>query len=170
VKLRDGDLLLREPTEADVPAVTAVCQDPELSRFIPQFPSPYSEADARSWIASRNGDAASKTFLIVDTETDELRGAIEVRLGETGSIGYWVAAEARERGIATRALRVLSRWAVTDGGIERLELTTHPENIASQRVAEKAGFTREGILRSHTRFREGRRDSVMFSLLPSDLD
>ena len=44
------------------------------------------------------------------------------------------------------------------------------ENVASQRVAEKAGFTREGVLRAHTAFREGRRDSVLFSLLPSDLD
>ena len=64
---------------------------------------------------------------------------------------------------------LLSRWAVTEGGCQRLELTTHAENLASQRVAEKAGFTREGILRSHIRFREGRRDSVLFSLLPSDL-
>jgi RimJ/RimL family protein N-acetyltransferase len=59
---------------------------------------------------------------------------------------------------------------VTKGGVERLELTTHPENIPSQRVAEKAGFTREGVLRAHMKFPDGRRrDSVMFSLLPSDL-
>jgi len=64
---------------------------------------------------------------------------------------------------------LLSRWAVTEGGIERLELTTHPENNSSQRVATKACFTREGVLRSHIRFRDGRRDSVLFSLLPSDL-
>ena len=48
-------------------------------------------------------------------------------------------------------------------------LTTHPENVASQRVAEKAGFVREGVLRSHMAYRECRRDSVLFSLLPSDL-
>jgi len=95
---------------------------------------------------------------IADHETGELVGAIELRLGEEGSIGYWVAP------------RVRGRWAVTEGGVERLVLTTHPENIASQRVAEKAGFVREGVLRSHLRFREGRRDSILFSLLPSDLD
>jgi [ribosomal protein S5]-alanine N-acetyltransferase len=74
------------------------------------------------------------------------------------------------RGFATRALRLLSLWAVTEGGVERLELTTHPENRASQRVAEKAGFVKEGLLRSHMRFREGRRDSILYSLVPSDLD
>jgi len=70
----------------------------------------------------------------------------------------------------TRATRLLAEWAVTEGGVQRLELTTHPDNVASQRVAEKAGFTREGVLRSHIRFPEGRRDSVIFSLLPADLD
>jgi RimJ/RimL family protein N-acetyltransferase len=168
VELRDEDLLLRPPTDADVPAVTAACQDAELSRFIPGFPSPYREADARGWIASRNRDESSSTFLIVDAESGDLLGAIEVRLGETGSIGYWIAAEARGRGIATRATQLLSRWAVGEGGVQRLELTTHPENVASQRVAEKAGFSREGVLRSHTAFPDGRRDSVMFSLLPTD--
>jgi RimJ/RimL family protein N-acetyltransferase len=171
MELRDGELLLRPPTEADVPAVTAACQDEELARFIPGFPSPYREQDARGWIASRTpGDESSKTFLIVDATSDQLLGAIEVRLGETGSIGYWIAKEARGRGVATRATRLLAEWAVTAGGVQRLELTTHPDNVPSQRVAEKAGFTREGVLRSQVRFPDGRRDSVIFSLLPADLD
>jgi RimJ/RimL family protein N-acetyltransferase len=168
--LRDGNLSLRFPSDGDVQAVTDACQDPDLSRFIPGFPSPYSEHDARAWISSRNQDALSKTFLIVDAETDQVWGAIEVRLGEVGSIGYWVAKDARGRDVATRATKLLAHWAVTDGGVQRLELTTHPANVASQRVAEKAGFTREGVLRSHVRFPDGRRDSVLYSLLPSDLD
>jgi RimJ/RimL family protein N-acetyltransferase len=170
VELHDDELLLRPPTDADVPEVVAACQDPELARFIPGFPSPYGEDDARNWIAARSGAEDSRTLLIVDASSGELYGAIEVRLGETGSIGYWTAKAARGRGIATRATRLLARWAVTEGGVQRLELTTHPENIPSQRVAEKAGFTREGVLRDHAKFREGRRDSVMFSLLPADLD
>jgi RimJ/RimL family protein N-acetyltransferase len=170
VELRDGDLLLRPPCEDDVPAVTDACQDEELARFIPYFPRPYREADALEWISSANKGGLAKTFLIVDGTSDELLGAIEVRLGEVGSIGYWVTKQARGRGIATRATKLLSRWAVKEADVERLELTTHPANVASQRVAEKAGFTREGVLRCHAKFREGRRDSVIFSLLPGDLD
>jgi RimJ/RimL family protein N-acetyltransferase len=170
MELRDQELLLRPASDADVPAIVAVCQDPDLARFIPGFPSPYRDRDARAWLASRRNAEASQTFLIVNETSGDLYGAIEVRLGETGSIGYWIAKDARGRGVATRATRLLARWAVTEGGVERLELTTHPENIASQRVAEKAGFTREGVLRGHTRFREGRRDSVMYSLLPADLE
>jgi RimJ/RimL family protein N-acetyltransferase len=169
MELIDRDLRLRPPTGADVSAITAACQDPDLSRFIPGFPSPYTQDHAREWVDSRSKDEGSRTFLVVDAETDQLYGAVEVRLGEIGSIGYWTAADARNRGIATRALKLLATWAVGDGGVKRLELTTHPENVASQRVAEKAGFVREGVLRSHMNFQDGRRDSVMFSLLPGDL-
>ena len=88
----------------------------------------------------------------------------------TGHIGYWVARHARGRGVATRALRTLCRWALTELGLQRLELVTDPENRASHRVAENVGFRREGVLRSHLEHRDGRRrDSVMFSLLPGEL-
>jgi RimJ/RimL family protein N-acetyltransferase len=170
VELRDDDLLLRPPTDADVTAVTAACQDDELVRFLPGFPSPYRDQDARDWIASLNTSESAREFLIVDAAGGELLGAIRVRLGEIGAIGYWIAKYARGRGVATRATTLLSRWALREGGVQRLELTTDPDNLASQRVAEKAGFTREGILRAHTRFPDGRRDAVIFSLLPADVD
>jgi RimJ/RimL family protein N-acetyltransferase len=149
----------------------AACNDPESVRFIPGMPAPYTEDDADAYLrrCDRVWEAGEhRPFAIVDAD-DELLGAIEVRVREIGSIGYWVAAGARNRGVATRALTLLSRWALKDGGVERLELATHPENLASQRVAEKAGFTYEGVLRSHMRFRDGRRDSVLYSLLPGDL-
>jgi RimJ/RimL family protein N-acetyltransferase len=172
MELRDGDLLLRSPSNEYLPALVEACQDEELGRFIPGFPSPYREADARRWLGAARASQRSGERLalqIVDGESSRLLGAIEVRLGEVGSIGYWVRADARGRGVASRALALLARWALTEGGVERLELTTHPENIASQRVAENAGFRREGVLRDYMKVGNGRRDSVMFSLLPSDL-
>ena len=87
-----------------------------------------------------------------------------------GRIGYWVAREVRGQGICTRALRLLSGWALDELELQRLELITDPDNVASQRVAEKVGFHREGVLRAHLRHPDGRiRDSVMFSLLPGEL-
>jgi RimJ/RimL family protein N-acetyltransferase len=87
-----------------------------------------------------------------------------------GRIGYWVAAGARGRGVCTRALRLLARFGLDELGLVRLELITDPDNVASQRVAEKVGFRREGVLRAHLRHPDGRiRDSVMFSLLPGEL-
>ena len=79
-------------------------------------------------------------------------------------------AENRGRGITTRAVRLVCRFALDELGLERLELTTDAENYASQRVAEKVGFRREGVLRSHLLHPEGyRRDSVLLSLLPGEL-
>jgi len=87
-----------------------------------------------------------------------------------GRIGYWVAASARGRGVCTRALRLLSRWGLDERALQRLDLITDPDNAASQRVAEKVGFRREGVLRAHLRHPDGRiSDSVMFSLLPGEL-
>jgi RimJ/RimL family protein N-acetyltransferase len=67
-------------------------------------------------------------------------------------------------------VRLLSRWALREFGLVRLALHTHPENVASQRVAERAGFTREGTLRSLDTRGGMVRDIVSFSLLPGDLD
>jgi len=85
------------------------------------------------------------------------------------AVGYWLAPEARGRGVATRAVRLVAGWTFAELGLARLELTCGPENVASQRVAERCGFVREGVLRSHIRFKGGRRDTVVFSLLPGEL-
>src|SRR5512146_2713173 len=79
------------------------------------------------------------------------------------------AHEARGKGLATRAVRLISRWALRELGLPRLGLFTEPWNVASQRVAERAGFQREGVLRSWTEIDGRRRDYVSFSLLPGDL-
>lgn len=78
-----------------------------------------------------------------------------------GSVGYWIAAGARNRGIATRAVRLVCEWWP-----ERpLHLTTHPDNIASQRVAEQAGFRRVGTTPHEPRFRDGTTEAVLFELV-----
>jgi RimJ/RimL family protein N-acetyltransferase len=171
LELRDGDLLLRPWREDDVPALVAACNDPEISRWIPVIPSPYTEADALAFVRGETDSAPEHSFAIaVD---DELIGAIGMALNAhryRGGIGYWVAALARGRGLCTRALRVLSRWGLEDLALQRLELITDPDNVASQRVAEKVGYRREGVLRAHLKHPDGRiRDSVMFSLLPGEV-
>jgi RimJ/RimL family protein N-acetyltransferase len=89
-----------------------------------------------------------------------------------GEVGYWMRRDARGRGLTTRALNLISRWALDVLGCARLQLRADLLNLPSQRVAEKAGFTREGVLRSvHFNPRQNRRvDFVMFSLLPGELE
>ena len=87
-------------------------------------------------------------------------------------VGYWVGARARGRGVATAALCLVAEWAFEEvPNLARLQLRADVRNIASNRVAEKAGFTREGVLRSQ-RYNErlGKRvDFVMWSLLREEL-
>jgi RimJ/RimL family protein N-acetyltransferase len=174
MELTDGLIVLRRPTVDDAPAVYAACQDPEIPRWIPVIPQPYTEQSALEFVgwSAESWERGNYSFVIVDSRSGELLGAIGMGVNaasKIGHIGYWVAAPARRRGVASRALRLLAGWAV-EQDFGRLELITDPDNVASQRVAEKAGFTREAVLRSHTLHRDGRRrDSVMFSLLPGEL-
>ena len=90
---------------------------------------------------------------------DPMRGVIEV--------GYWLFAEARGRGLATRAVRAVAREAFATG-ISRIEANVRIGNDASERVLERAGFTREGVKRRLLRHGAGRADATLFSLLPDE--
>lgn len=169
MELRDDLIVLRPWREDDANAVYAACQDVEIQRWIPVIPRPYTHDDARAFVTGAHG-LGGYQFAI--ERGGDVVGSIGMRVDEskTGHIGYWCASDTRGRGITTRALRDLCRYALSELGLERLELITDSENLASQRVAAKVGFRREGLLRSYLRHPDGhRRDSVMFSLLPGEL-
>ena len=170
MELRDGDLLLRPWTEDDVPALVEACNEEQIRHWLPGIPVPYTAEHALSYVRGEVNPEERAFAIAVD---DVASGSIGLRMnahGYRGSIGYWVAAPVRGRGVCTRALRLLSRYALDQLELQRLELITDPENVASQRVAEKVGFRREGVLRAHLRHPDGRiRDSVMYSLLPGEL-
>jgi RimJ/RimL family protein N-acetyltransferase len=149
--LDDGVVALRPPAPGDVDAITAACQDPEISRWT-RVPSPYTRRHAVEFVDRSAGmwaQATDAAFVIVDAESDDVLGAMGVhRLGgeDCGpEVGYWLKREARGRGVATRALRLLTGWACRELGM-RLMLQADVRNRASRRVAEKAQFrfVREG--------------------------
>src|SRR5882757_907028 len=84
------------------------------------------------------------------------------------SIGYWVRPSARGQGVATSALRTVSRWALSLPNLPRIELYVEPWNKQSWTAAERAGFQREGLLRSWQVVAGTRRDMYMYSLLAAD--
>jgi RimJ/RimL family protein N-acetyltransferase len=175
--LRGERVALRPWTDADLAAMLVAFGDPVVQRFSWTRSEPYTEADARAFLVEiearrLRGEGVEFAFVepdddgailggggIYDRDADERRAAI----------GYWLAAHARGRGVATEAVRLLARWSFDRLQLERLQITCGPDNIASQRVAERCGFTREGVLRSHMAFKGGRRDTVVFSLLPGEL-
>jgi RimJ/RimL family protein N-acetyltransferase len=169
----DG-VISRCPEPADVAWITAACSDRELSRHVPAIPYPYQESDARAFVehAVRDWAEGTAATFIIGQEQHGAGGVIRVAFAASdpglAQVGYWLRAGARGRGAATAAVRLTAAWAFGELGIQRLSLLTAPQNQASQRVAERAGFTREGLLRAWLPTSHGRWDSIMFSLLPDD--
>jgi RimJ/RimL family protein N-acetyltransferase len=166
----DGVVTLRRWREDDADAITAACQDPEIHHWIPMIPRPYRREHALAYVRGEVEGLGEHQYAI---EVDGAPvGAIGMTLNRmrTGHVGYWCASEARGRGVVTRALRLITRYGFDELDVQRMELITDPDNAASQRVAEKVGYRREGVLRSHLDHPDGRRrDSVMFSLLPGEV-
>jgi RimJ/RimL family protein N-acetyltransferase len=153
--LDDGVITLRPPAEADVDAIVEACQDPEIPRWT-NVPTPYRREDALAYLTRSANDPTMRPFLAF--AGDELVGSfsvleldLEARYGE---IGYWVAAPARGRGLATRALVLLRDWAADELGLERIELLIHEDNVRSRRLAERTGFLDTGERRPAPRTEE----------------
>jgi RimJ/RimL family protein N-acetyltransferase len=167
--LSDGVVALRPWTEADAPEIVeCVDRDPEISKWLDQVPQPYGLEDALAYVRG----IGEQAFAIC-SDAGRVLGSIGVRWNEArdvGEVGYWLRADARGHGVATRALALVAAWALSVEGVARLQLRAAVENEASRRVAEKAGFRLEGVLRSaHWSPRlERRLDWAMYSLLPAD--
>jgi RimJ/RimL family protein N-acetyltransferase len=172
--LDDGVVFLRPWELADAPEMVACLDgDPEIARWLDNVPQPYTAADARAYIAGELVPDETK-FAIAEAGSGRVLGSIGIRWNsprDVGEIGYWVRADARGRGVVTRAVALLARHALEHEGAARVQLRADPENVASCRAAEKAGFRYEGVLRAvHWNERLGRRqDHAMYSLLASDL-
>jgi RimJ/RimL family protein N-acetyltransferase len=169
--LTDGLVTLR-PWRRDDAATVVECidGDPDISVWLDQVPQPYSLDDALTYI----GGLGEQAFAVTDAATGRVLGSVGLRWNErrdVGEIGYWVRADERGRGVMTRALLLISRLAFETEGAARVQLRADVDNSASRRVAEKAGFRLEGVLRSaHWNGRLGRRqDHAMYSLLPGEL-
>jgi RimJ/RimL family protein N-acetyltransferase len=149
--------VLREWRETDIASLARHANNRNVSRFLlDQFPFPYTERDARDWIATATAKAkATETHgmhLAIEIE-GEAAGGIGAAFGEgnaraTAAIGYWIGEAHWGGGIATAAVRafaehLLAEHTVGPTAIDRLEATVFANNPASIRVLAKAGFARE---------------------------
>lgn len=174
VELTTGRLLLRAVGPQDTEAVHAAAQDADLQRWISQFPSPYLREHAESFTGQMVPDGWANdsmyTFGVFLPE-GELVGmlGITMRALGVGEVGFWAVREHRGRGYITEATLAAARWAFTALSVDRLEWRAEVGNRPSRAVAERAGFTMEGTLRSALNNKGVRRDCWVGSLLPSDL-
>jgi RimJ/RimL family protein N-acetyltransferase len=173
--LCDGTVLLRAWRDADAPGIVAAVADPEIPRWT-RVPEDYTLRDAVGFLASqepmrRRGEHLGLA-LVSPAAPDDVLGSLSLLRPhwEHGriEIGWWIAAPARGRGLATAGARLLARWALERLGVARIDCFVDTDNLASRRVAERAGFVPDGVLRSWQEHRGERRAMVAYGLLASD--
>lgn len=152
VRIQLTKSLLREWRRGDEPSLVRHANNRSIWINVRDtFPHPYTQADARSWIRLAGTTGLNRVFAI-DVDGFAV-GAIGVRPGEdvnrlTAEIGYWLGEEYWGRGIATEAVEAVTRYAFDTLGMARVYADVFEWNAASMRVLEKAGFSREGVLRA----------------------
>jgi RimJ/RimL family protein N-acetyltransferase len=140
--LTDGTVVLRDWRLGDADWYAAEVRDPEIQRWTSESPT-LTAAEVILAIVALERQPDSIGYVICDTATGQRLGNIALRCHDTvGEASYWVAASARGRGVATRALRLLSDWALAALDLSELRLWARAGNLASQRVAERAGYRR----------------------------
>jgi RimJ/RimL family protein N-acetyltransferase len=172
--LADSAIRLDPIDERYVPDFERLLLDPEVVRNtrVPSSPPPdfASLWVGRYVVGWQDGSRAGFAFLSPEAAFLGFGGIVDLDLdARQGEIGYVVAAEARGRGAASRALQLITGWAIDELGLERVELHIDLENTASIRVAERCAYVREGVLRSLHLKEEVRGDTAIYSLLRSDL-
>lgn len=174
VALRTDRLVLSIPTEADADAITAACQDPEVSRWT-TVPSPYAREDAEEFIRLVAGWWADGIETVWAIRRDgELAGMIGLHRitqrphGGDAEIGYWAVAAQRGHGVMGEAARAVVDFAFDELGLARLTWRAVVGNIPSARTARGLGFRYEGMLRQGLSGPRGRDDSWIAGLLSTD--
>ncbi len=177
--LSDGVVLLREPRETDVPAITAGAGEPSVAAYT-TVPSPYAESDA-VWFVDHVGEswAQSKAahFAVCDASApDQLLGMIGLHNidldgdpGGTAEIGYWLSSAARGRGLMRRAVRILSGWGIDELGLARIDWVAAVGNTPSRNVVQQCGYQFEGTVRLGMLQRGQRVDAWVGGLIASEL-
>jgi len=149
----------------------ALARDEDVARFT-RVPEPVPDNFGERWVEryTRGRDEGTNAgFAIVDAVDGDFLGFVALVSydleTQEAEAGYVISSTARGRGVATRALQLLTAWAFDQLPLERIELLIDVENPASEVVAQRCGYTREGVLRS-TYLKPGlRSDTAIYSML-----
>lgn len=174
ITLTTGRLRLRPFTPADAGAVHEACQNPAIQRWT-QVPAPYTREDAELFVTRIVPDGwradTDYALAVEPLEGGPLVAAIGLHARGEGirEVGFWAVEEQRGRGYVTEAVGALARWAFASLGVHRLLWRAEVGNLPSRAVAERAGFTIEGVERAGLINKGTARDCWLGALLPSDL-
>jgi ribosomal-protein-serine acetyltransferase len=176
--MTDFKVALRPYQAADAPLLFEAASESiaDIYPWMPWCHPGYTLAESEEWlpicIAEREAKRAFD-FVICDQVTDKFLGAVGINqinsLYQFANLGYWVRSSCMGHGIAVTATRLCACFGFEELNLKRIEIVAAVGNRRSQRVAEKAGATREGVLRQRLKIGEVWHDAVMFSLVPQDL-
>ncbi|PSL40161.1 RimJ/RimL family protein N-acetyltransferase [Planomicrobium soli] len=173
--LESTRLYLRELAEDDWQAVHEYASLEIVSRYQPWGPN--SEEESRAFVDTVLLDASKEprsrfVFAIVLSESEKLIGAGEFNVqsiaNRVGEIGYIVNPAYWGQGIATETARRLVEFGFSELGLHRIYATCDPRNIASQKILEKIGMVKEGLMREDLLMKDGWRDSLLYSVLEQE--
>ncbi len=159
MEIRIGDCMIRDLQESDAPSISRYANNRKIWMNLRDiFPHPYRITDARKFLTQVMQNEPRAAFAVATEE--EAIGTIGLVLGTdvhrfTAELGYWLAEPFWNKGIMTRAVRKMLDYAFDRFPLYRIYAEPYTTNPASARVLEKAGFHREGILRSSV-FKDGR--------------
>jgi RimJ/RimL family protein N-acetyltransferase len=168
--LADGVVTLRRLRADDRAAAITTMSDPLVRRWL-NMPDEPAETDFDGLLRriSDGWSDGTRWDLAITTFTDTVLGAViaSKRHRDNWELAYLAAEAGRGRGLVTRAVKLVCTYLI-QAGVGRIEIRTHPENDASQRVAERCGFQLEGRERRSIWLHGRRQDALVWSLLPSD--
>jgi ribosomal-protein-alanine N-acetyltransferase len=176
VTLSTPRMHVRPLADSDAAGVAEIFADKQTQRWLP-FPADFGHTEVVAWCtdlaAQRRGRGAGDHYGAVRREDDRLVGCLWTKRtdwsGRVTEISYAIAPEARGFGLAAEAVDALAIALLLEHGFQRIEVRVAPGNVASRRVAEKAGFTYEGLLRNAGYVPSGRVDLQVWSLVAADL-
>lgn len=175
----DGQILIRPLRADDTDAVYEAVRESinEIAPWMSWCHEGYSREETVAFIRSLEGTPDVErdySFAVIAATTGEFLGTVGLnridRLYQMANLGYWVRTSCARRGVASRAARLIARFGFRELGLQRLEIIAATENHASQRAAEKAGATREGILRKRLLIHGRPHDAVMYSFVEEDME
>ncbi|HEU5236837.1 MAG TPA: GNAT family protein [Pyrinomonadaceae bacterium] len=178
VELTDESILLRSYREDDAEKLYEAVREsiPEVSRWLSWCHENYSIAESRDFIALRNASSQGDewySFAVFEKSTNVFVGGVGLnfinRVHQFANLGYWVRTSATGRGFATRATRMAAQFGFEQLGLHRIEIVAAVDNLASQRVAEKAGARHEGLARKRLLIGGLAQDAMIYSLVSEDL-
>lgn len=178
ITLTGQALVLRPFRLEDAPDIYAAVRQSlaELGKWLSWCHAEFALDDTLNFLRARP-DAFRRegeySFAIVDRQSGEFLGATGLNQVDQSmcraNLGYWLRTSATGKGVATVATRLLAQWAFEALKLQRIEIVAAVGNQASQRVAERAGATREGVARNRLRVHGVPHDAVLYSLIPADL-